>query len=101
MKQIILVAAIIAPLSACIRDPGSTGVSGMREATAAEVAQCRYISDIRSTPGTYGILASPGVRYARNRILADAQQAGANTVVFDPVSPGTEIYQLHAVAYSC
>ncbi len=101
MKKILIAAAIVAPLSACIRDPGFTGVSGMREATAAEVAQCRYITDIRSTPGTYGILASPGVRYARNRILADAQQAGANTVVFDPVSPGTEIYQLHAVAYSC
>lgn len=101
MRSVFLIAATLGPLGACTQDPGFTGVSGIREASASEVAQCSYVSDFRSTPGTYGILASPGVRYARNRIMADAQASGANTVVFDPVSPGAEIYQIHAVAYRC
>lgn len=101
MKQFLLVAALALPLAACIRDPGFTGVAGVREATAAEVAQCRYISDFRMTPGTYGVLADQGIKYARNKIMADAKASGANAVVFDQVSPGSDIYELHAVAYSC
>jgi hypothetical protein len=33
--------------------------------------------------------------------MADARDAGANTVVFDPVTPGADVYELHAVAYRC
>ncbi|MDI3334971.1 hypothetical protein QKW60_00985 [Defluviimonas aestuarii] len=100
MKPIVPLVFLI-PLAACTQDPGFTGVSGVREASPAEVATCTYVTDIRSTPGAYGVLAGPAVKYARNRILADAREAGANTIVFDPVSPGVEIYQLHAVAYRC
>lgn len=101
MKPIFLLAAIAAPLAACTTDPGFTGVAGVREATVAEVARCTYISDIRMTPGTYGILADQGVKYARNKVMADARASGANTVVFDPVSPGADVYVLHAVGYRC
>lgn len=85
----------------CVKDPGFVGVAGVREATAAEVATCAYVTDIRMTPGTYGLLADQGVKYARNTIMSDAQKAGANTVVFDPVAPGADVYELHAVAYRC
>ncbi len=90
-----------ASLAACTQDPGFKRVSGIREATAAEVAQCSYIADFRMTPGVYGPLAEQGLRYARNKILADAQAAGANTVVFDQVTPGADVYEIHAVAYRC
>lgn len=88
-------------LSGCTKDPGFVGVPGMREADASEVAACRYITDINMTPGTYGVLAGQGLKYARNKVLADAQAAGANTVVFDKVAPGSDVYLVHARAYSC
>ncbi|PPB81771.1 hypothetical protein LV82_00988 [Albidovulum inexpectatum] len=87
--------------SACTPDPGLVGVAGMREARADEVAQCTYVSDFRMVPQAYGLFSGPGLKYARNKIMADAQAAGANTVVFDPVSPGQDVYVVHAVAYRC
>lgn len=101
MKQIALVAALVAAAGGCTRDPGFVGVAGVREAAKAEVAACTYVSDIRMKPGTYGLLADQGVKYARNTIMADARDAGANTVVFDSVTPGADVYELHAVAYRC
>lgn len=88
-------------LGGCSNDPGFAGVTGVREANANEVAACRYITDINMRPGVYGILAEEGVKYARNTIMADAKDAGANTVVFDQVAPGADIYKLHAQAFSC
>jgi hypothetical protein len=88
-------------LAACTQDPGFTGVAGVREATPAEVAACRQITDIRGTPSVFGPLATQGLKYMRNKIMADAQAAGANTVVFDQATPGADIYELHAVAYAC
>ena len=101
MKKPILIVAFLGALSACTQDPGFTGVAGVREATAAEVGQCAYVSDVRMTPGVFGALATQGLKYARNKVMADARDAGANTVVFDQTTPGADIYQLHAVAYRC
>ena len=101
MKSLTILAMGSAVLAGCTSDPEFVGVPGMREASAAEVGQCRYVTDIRSKPGVYGVLAAQGLRYARNQALATAQEAGANTVVFDPLAPGEQPYELHAVAYSC
>lgn len=98
-KSILVVAALTA--GACTNDPGFTGVPGVREATQAEVAQCRYISNISMTPGVYGPLATQGLKYARNKIKADAQTSGADTVVFEQVTPGADVYEVKAVAYRC
>lgn len=97
--SLIATAAVVA--AGCTQDPGFTGVSGVREADAASVAQCSYVTDISTTPGVYGQLATQGLKYARNRVMAEAQAAGANTVVFDQATPGADVYQLHAVAYRC
>lgn len=88
-------------LAACTGDPGFTGVAGVREATPAEVSSCTYVSDIDGTPSVYGPLATQGLKYMRNKIMADAQASGANTVVFDQATPGADVYKLHAVAYRC
>lgn len=101
MKRIALGAALAATVAACTQDPGFVGVAGVREARAEEVAACIYVTDIRMAPGVYGLLADQGVKHARNRIMADARDAGANTVVFDTVTPGADVYELHAVAYRC
>lgn len=101
MNRIALGAVLAASLAACTQDPGFVGVAGVREAAAAEVAACSYVTDIRMSPGVYGVLADQGLKYARNTIMADARDAGANTVVFDPVTPGADVYEIHAVAYRC
>lgn len=101
MQRVVIFLALIPSLGACVNDPGFTGVSGVREATATEVLQCRYITDISMRPGVYGPLAQQGIKYAHNSIMADAKDSGANTIVFEQVVPGADLYQLHAKAYSC
>jgi len=89
-------------LAACTQDPGFVGVPGIREAEPHEVTACSYLSNISMTPGVYGpLLAEQGLRYARNKLKEDAIAAGANTVVFEKVTPGTDVYQIRATAYRC
>ncbi len=102
MKRFFYVAlTAVGALSACATDPGFVPVSGVREISQAEATQCSYISDFRMTPPVYGPLAGQGLRYARNKVMADARDAGANAVVFDPVTPGADVYAIHAVGYRC
>ncbi|MCV2863813.1 hypothetical protein [Defluviimonas sp. WL0075] len=91
-----------AALAGCTNDPGFRGVIGVREARAEDVLACRYISDISMRPSLYGpVLGQQALKYARNTIMADALDSGANTVVFDQATPGSDVYKLHAKAYSC
>lgn len=92
---------LVAGLLAGCDDPGFKGVPDVREATAGEVGMCRYVSDISDRPGVYGPLLSEGIKYAHNSIKAMAKDSGANTVVFEQVTPGADIYMLHARAYAC
>lgn len=86
----------------CTNDPGFKGVPEVREARANEVTACRYISDITGTPSVYGpILGQEGLKYTRNIVLAGARDSGANTVVFEQVTPGVDVYELRARAYAC
>ena len=62
----------LAALAGCTSDPGFTGVSGVREATATEVLACTYISDISMRPSLYGpVLGQEALKYARNLIGPD------------------------------
>ena len=101
MRGLSMAIAVALMGAGCTADPGFTGVTGVREADASAVAQCRYITDIGMTPGVFGELATQGLKYAHNKILAEARDAGANTAVFDQTTPGVDVYKLHAVAYAC
>ncbi len=85
----------------CAQDPGFVRVSGVREITVAEAPGCSYLSDFRMTPPVYGPFAGQGLRYARNKVMADARDAGANAIIFDAAPPGADVYELHAVGYRC
>lgn len=88
-------------LSACT-DPGLTGVGGVRTATAAQVAGCTFVTNLRTTPPVFGqLLGQQGLEYARNQTLAAARSDGANTVVFDEVEPGAPVYRITASAWRC
>ena len=94
-------AAMAAVMVAGCNDPGFRGVDGVRTAEANEVLACRYVSDIKMSPSVYGPLADEGLRYVRNKIMADAQTLGANTVVFEKVTPGLPVGEVRATAYTC
>mgnify|MGYP001618815566 CR=1 FL=1 len=100
MKRAVLVMSALAAVASC-SDPGFSTVGGVREISSADAASCTYISDFTMTPGVYGPLAGQGLRYARNKVMSDARNAGANAIIFDPVAPGADVYQVHAVAYRC
>lgn len=89
-------------LAGCSQNPGFAGVPSVREADSYQVASCTYLTDIGMEPGVYGpLLAQQGLKYARNKVKADALNAGANTVVFDKVAPGADVWVVHAKAYRC
>ena len=95
-----LAVPLLAALWACAPAPGFVSTPGVRDITAAEAAQCTYVSDFRVKPPVYGPFAAKGVDYARNQVRADARDAGANAIIFD-AAPGVTVYEVHAVAYRC
>ncbi len=88
-------------LAAACNNPGFTGVPDVRTATAAEVAGCAFVTELRTRPGVYGPFAQQGLDFARNQTLAAARDDGANTVVFEPVEPGALVTEIRARAYRC
>lgn len=91
---------ILAGLSACT-NPGYVAPEGIREASAAEVATCSYVTDIRMAAGVWGPwFEDRAIDNARKRIKLDARDAGANTVVFSP-SVGVGAQLVEAKAYRC
>lgn len=95
------VACGLALLAGCAQGPVPVP-PGLREAGPAEVAACSYITDIQMTPGAYGpVVGDQALRRARTQVMNDALAAGGNTIVFDQVSPGQQIYLIHAKAYRC
>jgi len=92
---------LLAGLAAGCSDPGLTGVPGVRAVSLAEVAQCRQLTTIGMAPPVYGPLSAQGITYARNRIMADAAEAGASHVVFTPVEPGALVTEITATAWAC
>lgn len=91
---------ILAGLAACT-NPGYVAPEGIREASAAEVATCSYVTDIRMAAGVWGPwFEDRAIDNARKRIKLDARDAGANTVVFSP-SVGVGAQLVEAKAYRC
>lgn len=88
-------------VAGCTNDPGFHGTPRVRTAEAGEVAACAYVSGLSITPSVFGPLADEGLKYSRNKIMADAAGLGANTVVFDKVEPGTTVTKVIATAYRC
>lgn len=75
--------------------------SPVRVASAAEVQGCTRVGTMTGVPGVYGIFAAQGVADARRVVLQGAAETGANTVVFDPVEPGTTVTRVVAATYRC
>jgi len=93
-------AALALLLAGCTAMPGQQGAT-LREATAADVGNCRYITDLTMTPGVYGpVVTEQALALARARVKDAARAAGADTIVFARPM-GSAVYQIEAKAYLC
>lgn len=73
----------------------------VRVATAAEVAGCTRVGTMTGVPGLFGVFAAQGIADARRVVLQGALEQGADTVVFEPIEPGTTVTQVTAATYRC
>lgn len=81
--------------------PAIYEVPGIREAQESDVALCRLIGTVTGKPGVFGPLKEIGLRDARRAALERAAEQGGDTVVFDPISEGEEVFELTGRVYKC
>ena len=89
----------IAALAAC--SPVAYNVPDVREAQASEVTNCTLVGRVRGIPGVFGPLQDIGLKNARKAALERAKAQGGNTVVFEQVTPGAEVYDVAGDVYAC
>jgi len=98
MKQVSVV-LICGALAACT--PPAVAVQSVREAGPGDVAACQNVGRVTGVPKVFGPLAGIGLRDARRAAKQVALEQGANTVVFDAVAPGAQIFEVAGTAYRC
>ncbi|PTX55638.1 hypothetical protein C8N43_0277 [Litoreibacter ponti] len=98
MKNLMIPAALGAALTACT--PAIYEVPGVVEKLPSEVANCERVGRVTGKPGVFGPLAEIGLQDARRAAEQTAKEAGANTIVYDPLPEG-EVYELPATVYKC
>lgn len=96
MKRAVLSIAVLAACTTSIYD-----VPGITERTAAGVANCQFVGRVRGIPGVYGPLKDLGLKDARRAAKKKAEEVGGNTVVFDPIPEGEDVYEVRAQVYTC
>ncbi len=96
MKRAVLLAAALA---ACT--PSIYEVPEVTERNASEVAGCEDLGRVRGIPGVFGALKDIGLKDARRAAKEKAKDVGGNTVVFDPIPEGEDVFELQAQVYSC
>lgn len=92
-------ALCLAAVAACT--PAIYEVPGMAELSAAEVADCNYVGKVRGIPGVYGPLKGIGLNDARRAAKEKALEVGGDSIVFDPLPEGEEVFELPAQVYDC
>lgn len=96
MRAVIFLAA---GLAACT--PAIYEVPGMTESSAAQVADCTLVGRVRGVPGVYGPLKDIGLKDARRAAKKKALEVGGDTIVFDPLPEGEDVFELPAQVYTC
>lgn len=94
-----IVGAALVGVAGCT--PPSDAANAVREAALTDVAACTELGRVTGIPGVYGPLAQVGLNDARNVAKRTAAAQGANTVVFDQITPGDTAYEVKGTAYSC
>lgn len=74
---------------------------GLKVATESQVANCEFLGDVHGTSMFYGMFAGPAISKAQKEAFSNAQQLGANTIVWLPVQAQYGGTSVHANAYKC
>lgn len=74
---------------------------GLKVATEKDVTNCEFVGDVHGTSMFYGMFAGPAISKAQKEAFSNAQQLGANTVVWLPVQAQYGGTSVHANAYKC
>lgn len=69
--------------------------------TEAAAARCAYVDDLVGSSSLYGAFAERGISRARQSLLAQAQEKGANAIVWGQPSLGYGSTSVTARAYRC
>lgn len=101
MKINIFLATTVAfCVSGCATVVSPTSLT-VREATAQQMASCRFIKSIAATSPFYGVFAGSAMRETREKILAEAEAAGSTHIVFGQSEAGYGSTTQHAQAFAC
>ena len=92
-------ALILAVLAACT--PKIYNTADVAERSAADVTACQFIGTVRGIPAVFGPLKDIGLKDARRAAKVKAKEVGGNTVVFEPIPEGAEVYDVPAKVYAC
>lgn len=103
LNRSLIVLAAAGALAACEPAPEIVGVPDMRIATADEVSACQPTKIYTTTTGVFGsAVGTRTVEIARNSTMVNAQEDGANTVVFEQGGPGDDTaLGIRARGYIC
>ncbi len=94
----ILIAVLI--LSGCATT-NTRPPEGLKVTTESNVANCEFLGDVHGTSMFYGMFAGPAISKAQKEAFSNAQQLGANTIVWLPVQAQYGGTSVHANAYKC
>jgi hypothetical protein len=95
MKRAVLLAALLAACTPIYEVPE------VAERNASDVAGCEDLGRVRGIPGVFGPLKDIGLKDARRAAKEKAKEVGGNTVVFDPIPEGEDVFELQAQVYAC
>lgn len=66
----------------------------------AEAELCTSLGDVHAVSGLYGVFAAKGFELARNSVIRQAKELGANAVVLQAL-PGHGSNGVYGLAYRC
>ncbi len=99
-KRYIIIGVAFIVLAGCETGAPKLGPD-VAERSANQVAGCQYLGDVTAIPKVFGVLKSVAQEDAERVAKRQVEQAGGNTVVFDPIDDAAEVFQVTGRAYSC
>lgn len=99
MRHLLLCVPLIS-LAACETVREEIGANVI-DSSAAEVAGCTNLGSVRAIPKIFGPLKRVGLEDGKRAARAEASKAGANRIVFDPISPDADVFVVTGTAYRC
>ena len=99
--KLFIIALLTANLMACASQELNKTPDGMKVATKETVIVCKFSGDVHGISSLYGVFAEVALAKSRQQAFEQAQNLGANTVVWEPFSTQYGSTSVHGNAYKC